>query len=253
MKVALLVTTFNREDALDLVLQSVHFQSHRPDEVIICDDGSSAKTLACVSSWSGELPIKYVWMPNMGFRAARVRNLGILKSQADYLIFVDGDCLLPPSFVERHVHMAKTDRLVTGGRRLLSCSDTFALLTRIKHIKTAFRGWKFAQLPLGSLRDLPVTTWQDVRTCNLSVSKINAESVGGFDEKYIGWGKEDSDFAIRLLQAGFRLRNGRFGACVAHLHHGANSRQFLSANDSLLKKRVRNVDGSASNITSTVK
>jgi len=105
VQVALLITTYNRPDALNCVLASVAKQYLLPDEVIICDDGSDPYTMEMIASWSRRLPIFHVWAPDRNFRAALTRNLGILKSRAEALVFIDGDCLLPPSFVEEHLKL----------------------------------------------------------------------------------------------------------------------------------------------------
>ena len=58
MQVSLLITTFNRSDALDLVLKTVASQSRVPSEVVICDDGSSFETRVLVRKWEERLPIR---------------------------------------------------------------------------------------------------------------------------------------------------------------------------------------------------
>ena len=129
MNVCLLITTFNRPDALDLVLKTVATQSRIPDEVVVCDDGSSAETSMLVKRWEGVLPIRYAWQPDRDFRAARSRNLGVLKSVLEYVVWIDGDCLLPPNFVESHMNLARPGFLVAGGRYLLSNIETQQLLS----------------------------------------------------------------------------------------------------------------------------
>ena len=241
MKVALLITTFNSVEKLDLVLTSVLSQKRAPDQVIVCDDGSLKETTACVTSWSKVLPIIHVWQPDIGFRAARVRNIGVSKADADYLIFVDGDCLLPPEFVSSHVGLAQQGRVVSGGRQLLNPSETKGLVTRTVEIERSFVSWKFKRYPLGILRDLTPRAWRIVRSCNLSLHKRDMERVDGFDESFVGWGLEDSDFVLRLLRAEILIRSARFAACVSHLFHQENTRDKLSRNaqhfDNVLSSR----------------
>lgn len=231
MKVALLITTFNRPDALDVVLRSVVNQSRIPDQVIVSDDGSSQETVGLVNQWMKNLQLGYVWQPNLGFRAARSRNLGVCKVDAEYLICIDGDCLLPPNFVENHLRLAKPGYMVAGGRHLLSESDTCAMLCGAGSIESAFWHWKFRSVPLGPFRDLTPIAWETVRTSNLSVYLRDATEVYGFDESYVGWGREDSDFVVRLMRHGIKVRSGRLAACVAHLHHAERPRDQLSEND----------------------
>ena len=231
MNVSLLITTYNRPDALDLVLKTVANQSQVPSEVVVCDDGSSLETGMLVRQWKEQLPIRHAWQPDCAFRAARSRNLGVSKSGAEYIVVIDGDCLLPPKFIENHVKLAKPGYLVAGGRHLLSESQTDAFLAEASLIEGAFTHWKFRALSLGLLRDLRPSAWDIVRTCNVGLCRDDMEAVGGFDESYVGWGREDSDFVVRLMHRGVKVRSGRFAACVAHLHHLERSRDQLSEND----------------------
>lgn len=240
VQVALLITTYNRPDALNLVLESVAKQSRLPDEVIICDDGSGSNTSEIIASWSDHLLIRQAWCPDMNFRAALTRNLGILKSVADILIFVDGDCLLPPSFIEQHLKLAEPGCLVSGGRHLLSDEQTKAVLSRSLEPSAVFDNWKFSSWPLGLLRDLSPQNWESVRTCNVSMHRQDALGIAGFDESYIGWGREDSDFVVRLIHSGVKIRSGRLATCVAHLYHPESSRDCLSVNDQRFRETLNN-------------
>ncbi|MEE2821212.1 MAG: glycosyltransferase [Pseudomonadota bacterium] len=231
MKVALLITAFNRPDALNLVLETVACQSRLPDEVVVCDDGSFFETRMLVRQWEGMLPIRHTWQPNSDFRAARSRNLGVCKSATEYLVWIDGDCLLPAQFLENHLQLAQRGYLVAGGRYLLSDIETQRLLAGSLPISSVFSHWKFRFSSLGILRDLRAGAWETVRTCNVGLHLDDLEAIGGFDESYVGWGREDSDFVVRVIHNGVRVRSGRLAACVAHLHHPERARDQLSEND----------------------
>ena len=103
--VALIITTFNRPDALDWVLGSVSLQDSLPDEVIVADDGSTENTCCVIEKWRGKLNILHCWQADDGFRAARARNLAIQKATCDYILMVDGDCLLPRNFILSLIHI----------------------------------------------------------------------------------------------------------------------------------------------------
>ena len=231
VKVALVITTFNRPTALHRVLKTVAMQTRLPDEVVVCDDGPNILTAAAIVHWATRLNIAHVWQTNSNFRAARVRNLGALKSNADYLIWIDGDCLVPPHFVKRHLELAEHGYLVSGGRHLLTDTETNAYITGAIPCARAFRHSKFHYLPVKSLRNLRPVSWKPVRTCNLGLYRDDLVAVGGFDETYIGWGREDSDIVIRLLNSGVRIRSGRLATCVAHLHHVEGPRGQGSPNE----------------------
>ena len=231
MDVSVLITTFNRPDALDLVFKTLACQTVAPREIIVCDDGSSPDTAKVIHGWCRYLPVRHVWLSDQGFRAARARNLGILAALSSYLIFLDGDCLMPSTFVESHIGIARRGTLVSGGRVLLDAEKTESFLGGRKHLDKAFHHWKFLRLPFGVVRDCTSQDWRSVRSCNFGIFRDEAVNVGGFDESYVGWGREDSDFVVRLIRHGIKVRSGRLAACVAHLHHFENPRDQLSEND----------------------
>lgn len=104
MLISLIVTTYNRPDALKLILQALNEQSDRNFEVIIGDDGSGEETVQLIKRLQAEVtyPLIHAWQKDQGFRLARVRNLAALKSHGDYLIFLDGDCIPRRNFIEVH-------------------------------------------------------------------------------------------------------------------------------------------------------
>lgn len=232
MHVTLIVTTFNWPEALSLTLQSVLDQTTLPSKVIVADDGSSGETRSVVDNFSNELPIEYSWQPDSDFRAARSRNLAVLKAEKGYLIFIDGDCLIPPTFIESHIALAKQGKILAGGRFLLDKGLTDQLLhSRLRDQINPFSSQKFSRLKLDPFRDLMATNWKMVRSCNFSLYFNDLIKVSGFDEQYIGWGREDSDLIIRLLKVGLKIRSARLAACVGHLHHRETTNTIRSLNE----------------------
>lgn len=231
--VGLVITSYNQPRALQRLLESLALQRRIPDEILIADDGSTFEIGEVIQRMQDRLPLIHCWQPDRDFRAARCRNLAITRSRSEYLIFIDGDCLLPSSFIQNHCWLAAPGHLVSGGRKLLS-EDSSERIVDGGDLNEAFLHWKFTLIPLGVLRDLSPEDWRKVRTCNLSFFRDDALRLGGFDESYQGWGLEDSDLAVRALHAGCRIRNGRFAATVAHLSHALQSREKLSDNQALL-------------------
>ena len=83
----------------------------------MADDGSSPGCLDIVRRWSNSLPVTLVWQPNDNFRASRIRNLAVLKAKGNHLIFIDGDCLVPETFIESHQKLVQPGWVVSGGRQ----------------------------------------------------------------------------------------------------------------------------------------
>src|SRR5512141_1388653 len=125
MLISVIVTTYNREDALEAVLRSLAAQTDRNFEVIVADDGSKAPTAALVESWKAKgtkigQRLEHVWHEDRGFRAAEIRNRAILAARGEYVVFLDGDCIARPDFVATHRRLAERGWFVTGNRILLS-------------------------------------------------------------------------------------------------------------------------------------
>jgi glycosyltransferase involved in cell wall biosynthesis len=245
--ISVIVTTYNREDALEAVLRSLARQSEPDFEVIVADDGSAAATAAVIDSWKGKVGrrVERVWHEDHGFRAAEIRNRAILASRGAYCIFLDGDCIVRPDFVATHRRLAAAGWFVTGNRVLLSAPLTAKVLAEKLAPETwSFAGWvgerlgggvnrvsALLRLPLGPLRRLRQRTWQGARSANLAVWRSDLDRIDGFDADYVGWGKEDSDIIVRLLRAGVRRKDGVFATGVLHLWHPEADRGRLAENE----------------------
>jgi glycosyltransferase involved in cell wall biosynthesis len=252
--ISVIVTTYNRPDALRAVLAGLDAQRDRDFEVIVADDGSRDDTRELVLSMAGTagIPIRHVWQEDRGFRAGAARNRAVAQARGDYLIFLDGDCVPRPDFIARHRALAEPGWMVAGNRILMSEAFTQRVLSEGLPIH-GWRNdrWQVAQrdgsinrtlplrtLPLGPVRKAAAERWQRVRTCNLGVWRRDFEAINGFDEAYEGWGFEDSDLAVRLLNAGVRRKEGAFATGVLHLWHRENDRRFEGENLARLQERI---------------
>lgn len=246
MQVSIIVTTYNREDALLCVLNSLNNQYHDKFEVIIADDGSSKNTQEAINKFQAfsELDIKHVWQDDQGFRAAKVRNKAVAESKGDYLIFIDGDCVAFPDFIARHMRLAQEGYFVRGSRVMLSemytqeflqselqpSKMTMPELLRLWRAKKIKRIIPLIKLPLGKLRKLKEKKWYGVKTCNLGMWRKDFMAINGFDEHYVGWGHEDADLAIRLINNGVYRKEGVNAVTMLHLWHALNDRSHLEEN-----------------------
>ena len=262
--ISVILTTYNREDALAAVLRSLTNQQDRHFEVVVADDGSGPETAAVVADWKPRLglPLIHVWQEHHDFRAAEIRNRAILASSGDYCIFLDGDCLVRPDFVATHRRFAERGWFVTGNRALLSSDLTATVLRegiapeRWKLHALITQRWAaginrlgpLLRLPLGLLRKLRSQAWQGARSCNLAVWRSDLDRIDGFDAAFSGWGREDSDLLVRLIHSGVRRKDGAFATGVLHLWHAEADRSRLPENQWQLEqvivgKRVQAVRG----------
>jgi len=256
IKTAVIITTYNRPDALVAALKGYEIQGDKDFDIIIADDGSTEETWRVIEQYQAKnsLNISHVWQEDRGFRAAAIRNKAIRATDADYIIFSDGDCIPLWDFVYHHKRFAEQRWFVSGNRILLNDRFTHRVLKarvpvhnwgRRKLIRAYFRGetnrWQpLVFIPFGRmLRRMTSRQWQGVMTCNLSAWREDLININGFDENYHGWGLEDSDLVIRLLRSGIRHKSARFAATVLHLWHPENDRSTFLENEKRLDALLR--------------
>lgn len=255
MRTAFVVLTYNRSDALLAVLRGLAPQCGRDDVVVVADDGSRAEHVEALRRglpvFAG--PVRHVWHPDSGFTASRARNLGALHAQADYVVFLDGDCVPGPGFVQRHRRLAQPRHFVNGSRVLLSAR----LSSRVTAGTTALEelnAWQWIRLrasgdvnklthllywPGAPGRVQDAFRWHGIRSCNFGVWYGDLEAVNGFDESFSGWGHEDADLVLRLHHRGCRRKNGFFATEVFHLWHRETSREQESRNRERVLQRMQ--------------
>ncbi|EIJ43766.1 putative glycosyltransferase [Beggiatoa alba B18LD] len=246
---SLIVTTYNRPDALKRVLLALAQQQAialQTLEIIVADDGSRVETAYLIQQLQKTLPYRLVhsWQTDDGFRAGMARNRAVAKATGNYCIFLDGDCIPRPDFVAQHIKLAEVGYFVAGNRVLLSERFTQAVLQdRMiipQHFWTWWRTyWQGDINRLLPLYPLPMPTywrkryldrWQGAKTCNLAVWRTDFLAVNGFDEQFQGWGHEDADLVVRLIRAGIKRKDGRFAVPVLHLWHPEQDRSQEPAN-----------------------
>lgn len=244
--ISFIVLTYNRVDALIQVLNALAPQCGAHHEIVIADDGSSVPSVAVLRQ---QLPafrcaVKHVWHPDIGFTASRARNLGAMASTADYLVFLDGDCVPNARFVRAHEELAEKGCFVNGNRVLLSerlskqvtsgqvdlmrASYLNWLLWRIRGDINKLTHWVY--WPQAPGRYESQFRWKQIRSCNFALWRDDFWAVNGFDESFEGWGHEDADLVLRLHQYGLRRKNGFFSTEVYHLWHRQNSRHAEDTN-----------------------
>lgn len=239
--VSLVITTYNWPEALRFVLDSARRQSRLPDEVLIADDGSGEPTRAMLAEVARDFPVplRHVWQPDDGFRAARSRNRAMAAATGEYVIILDGDMVMHRHFVADHLAAAKRGTFVQGSR-LFAGPGTSAWMRR----DGVFEPGLFApglkrrrhtlRIPLLARLQLAIsekTSGKYIKSCNQGYWREDLVRVNGFDERMVGWGREDDEVAARLFHCGIPRRLLRFGGLATHLHHTERHNDGASAND----------------------
>ncbi|MCG2593431.1 galactosyltransferase-related protein [Ramlibacter sp. XY19] len=257
MRTAFVVLTYNRADAALAVLRALAPQCTPEHRVVVADDGSRAENVQALRDGLPRFAcsVQHVWHPDVGFTASRARNLGAATAAAagaDYLVFLDGDCVPNPRFVLHHARLAEAGHFVNGSRVLLSPAltqkvvageidlsqcDTAAWL-RLRMAGDVNKLTHLLQWPGAPFRVQPRFRWKGIRSCNFGVAWGDYQRVNGFDETFAGWGHEDADLVLRLHNAGLRRKNGFLGTEVWHLWHREQSRADEGGNRARVTART---------------
>ena len=252
MKVSVIVTTYNRSHDLVKVLNGLAHQTRAVEEVIVADDGSGRSTAKAIETLRPRVPysLLHVWHADEGFRAAKIRNEAINKSSGTYIVLLDGDCIPNRHFVNDHLRLAQRGFFFQGKRVLVAekatarfdWQDTNAPLTLMKlmlggGLANAHHLIRCAWLPAKASAGLSGT-----RSCNMGLFKSDLVAVNGFNEDFVGWGREDSELVARLYSYGLKRNVHAFMAICFHLWHADNSRERLAHNDEMLNKAFKSND-----------
>jgi len=240
---ALVVNTYNQPDYLRRLLNALSRQTQLPHEVVLADDGSDDQTRAAFEDWAARqsFPCCRVWQEHAGFRRARVLNLAIARATSAYLVFQDGDTIPHPAFVADHLRLARPGAFVQGHRALIEQAGSsffglgeFGADRRRALLRLQLRGLKHAyRWPWPIRRNR--SDLRGIRGCNLAIWREDLLKVNGYNEAFTGWGREDSELAVRLMNAGVYRLDVRGWAICFHLWHPPADRANLSANDQLLE------------------
>lgn len=248
MKSTLLISTYNWPEALELVLKSALSQTRLPEEIIIADDGSEAKTKQLIAQIQkkSHIPIHHVWQEDIGFRKSKILNKAIAQTTADYIIQVDGDCIMQENFIEDHLNDAQKGVYLYGSRvNILPdfVSDVFLKKKIIfnlfsKEIKNKTRSLHIPLLSKFYKKHEGISS--KFRGCNVSYWREDFIAINGYNEDFEGWGREDSDLVIRMGNNGVKAKRIRYAGIVFHIHHKINSKQNFALNDKIQIETIKN-------------
>jgi glycosyltransferase involved in cell wall biosynthesis len=233
---SILVTTFRRPRHLELVLESIAGQQGVPRdfEVVVSDDGSDDGTAELVAAFANraDFPVRFTTQPHAGFRLARVRNNAARLAHGRYLLFLDGDCVLPSHHLAAHRHRRRPGLALLGYCARLSEAVSRPLLEHGLTQGNRGRG-NLAGLVTPDEARLLAHRHRRARWHGLvrhptkprlaggdfGAWRADFERINGFDERFEGWGQEDDDLGLRLRAAGVQLASILDATCSLHVWH----------------------------------
>jgi glycosyltransferase involved in cell wall biosynthesis len=243
MTISLIIAVYKDISALKLIIESLKKQTHRNFEVIIAEDGENQKMKHYIQSIKN-LKIKHTSQKDDGIQKARSQNNGILASSGEYLIFIDGDCLLYSTFIEAHYKLAKKACALSGRRLNLNKTLTKKIKDGIinssdieKNILTKYlplaldKTTRFEQgiyfKPNGLMHYFLKKRKRNIAIlgCNFSCWKDDIVTLNGFDENYTPTSiSDDMDWDWRFKAYGITVKSCKNMANIIHLHHPINNR-----------------------------
>jgi GT2 family glycosyltransferase len=248
VQLTLVITTYERADALAAVLATTRAQRDPPDEIIVADDGSGPATAAVVEDGARHAPwpLRHIRQAHAGFRVTRVRNLAIAAARGDYIVFVDGDMLLDPRFIGDHRSAARPGSFVQGVRIPLTATATARLIAEPGRtpgqLDLRGAGLRRAYALHSAALQRASARWANrliaIKGCNQGFWRQDLRHVNGFDESIEGWGPEDKELCARLTHTGIARRTLLGGGIAWHLWHAPASRASADANRAVLQQTL---------------
>ncbi|HEV2686193.1 MAG TPA: glycosyltransferase, partial [Actinomycetota bacterium] len=198
---SVVIPSYDRAAKLDLLLAALAAQdADEAFEVIVVLDGSKDASREVLTSWEQVGVFASLrWIEQARQGQAIARNTGSFLARAPVLVFLDDDVIPDPDLIRVHLaHHASGERVVvlgdcevvrSGGRSLAELAS-WMWWEDTNHRRAA------AGQP---------ASYRDFCTGNLSIRRDDFARVGGFDQDFTGYGREDYELGYRLLQSGVRF------------------------------------------------
>lgn len=258
MKLSVIITTYNSEEWLQKVLVGYSIQTEHDFEVVIADDGSNEKTKIVIDSFTNvfKYPIIHVWQEDQGFRKCKILNKAIVKTNSDYLLFTDGDCIPRKDFVAQHLKHKEEGYFLSGGYFKLpmetskkisldniKSQDCFSISWLIKNgVSKTFKLSKLTKIGLfAAFMNWLTPTKRTFNGHNTSCFKDDLLAINGFNEE-MQYGGLDREVGERLFNYGILSKQIRYSAVCLHLDHkrGYSSPETWKKNNEIREYNRKN-------------
>ncbi|MEO9022461.1 MAG: glycosyltransferase [Ginsengibacter sp.] len=238
-RMSLIISVYKNTKDLKVILDSLKYQTVLPDEIIISEDGSSLEMSLFLKNYIIDIPLTHLTQEDTGWQKNKALNRAIIAAGYEYVIFIDGDCVPHPRFLENHQRLASPGHILAGKRIKLGIQYSNKLYDtplpefqkkiipeRRKIQKDEGEFYEEAlYIPLNPItrfiiRKLGITS---IKGCNFSCFKNAILAINGFDEDYkkaaVG---EDHDLVWRFEGIGYKIISIKHFAIQYHLYHVEN-------------------------------
>jgi len=256
VKISLIIAVYKDIEALELIFKSLELQTYKNFEVIVAEDGESQLMRSFIAKKRLEylFDIIHTTQVDNGVQKSKSQNNAIKASRGEYLIFIDGDCLLYSKFIEYHMLLSGRKNIVTGRR--VNLGPRFSTQLRDRMITSSWLEknfvWQYLKIKEDSRRErhseegfqisphgLIHKAMKKLRKknfpllgCNMSFYKSAILEINGFDE---GLGNSamasDTDLEWRFKGLGYKIISGRYIVNEFHLYHMRNPDEYVRGRD----------------------
>jgi glycosyltransferase involved in cell wall biosynthesis len=208
-KVSVIIPVKNQEESLRKTLAGISIQDIKPNEVIICDDGSEQQVN--IDDYKKYLNIKLIRNKKSEGRS-RARNKIIQIAKYPIIVCLDADMVPNKNLIREYLKVySKYKRIsILGGRRYINpekLSEDNIKNKKVDYEKIRInnKDGDFNEQRIGyynETKNLRTSNfpWLVYITCNCSFLKSDWIKAGGFNEQFNGWGYEDQEFGFRLFK-----------------------------------------------------
>lgn len=179
-KVSIIVPCYKQAEYLSETLDSVLAQTYPDWECVIVNDGSPDNTEEIASQYlEKDRRYKYVSQDNKGLATAR--NVGIANSNGEFILPLDADDLIAPSYIEKAIN------------HFIQFPET-----KLVYCKAETFGWKTGCWDLPPY-EYEKFIWDNCIFCSAIYRRSDYDKTVGYNQNMVH-GHEDWDFWLSLLK-----------------------------------------------------
>jgi GT2 family glycosyltransferase len=259
LSLGVVVPCHNNSWQLSGLLESLRCQTVKPEMVIVVDDNSNPSEKVKLRYLCRNCRAVYTKLPDprtrleaLG-RRSHARNVGTKCLETDIILYLDGDMLLGPRYVEEiKCYHAALQRIYIRGQRysISAAQQTKGMelcLAKVKEQQTQRETLCTYITPppdfveRKAYQAVYYDKWEWCASNNLSVRNEHVSQIGYWDENFVGWGEEDIDFSFRLFRLGLtpiHLASGNAASyhLEHHVDHETNTLTFKKNGGYLMSK-----------------
>ncbi len=209
-RISVVIPTYQRCASVERALRALARQTLSPQqyEVIVSIDGSDDGTREMIAAFAAPYALRALWQPNRGRAAAC--NAGIHAAQGQLIVLLDDDMEPEVDCLSEHLsaHTGRS-RLAVLGAVPVAIDATSEPVAGFINAKFSRHLAKLAQ-PDYSIH------FRDFYTGHISLPRDLLVELGGFDEDFTVYGNEDSELALRLMEAGVKVVYDPHAVAIQH-------------------------------------